>query len=236
MGMISVSSETVAKYILRTAKSASVSVGRQHYQVIENRIKSTEGDKVYIQRIDADTGDNKQTSIHSSNYKCQISNSEHHIYQQEVHIDRCYGRFIYCIDIGDTKDDIKTVCIIVLNQTATGDELDGRPIFNYGVAMFYINMYLQKITTGQSEQLSDSEFKNYIIQASTKWDNFLESVKTVSFSSGRLWEIPIQFAGYEMVYLSIHEPLSKPSVLNIVLQKYNGISVSHILHIGSLSD
>jgi hypothetical protein len=143
---------------------------------------------------------------------------------------------IYCIGIDDTKNDEKTVCIIVLNQTISGDELDGRSSFNYGVAMFYISIPLQEITTGQPKQPSDTEFKKYIIQASTEWDSFLASVKTVSFNSGRLWEMPIQFTGHKIMYLSIHEPLPKPSVLNVVLQKHGGISVSHILRIDLISN
>jgi hypothetical protein len=236
MGMASALSESVAKHVARVSKSSRIGIERQHYQVIENRIEPTEDDQIYIQRINANTGNNKQTAIHSSNSKGQISNREYHIYQQEIPINGFYGRFIYCIGIEDTKDSVKTVCIIVLNQTTSGDELDGRSSFNYGVAMFYINIPLQKTVTGQLEELSDTELKKHIIQASTEWDSFLESVKTVSFNSGRVWEMPIQFTGHEMAHLSIHEPLSKPSVLNVVLQKYDGIGVSHILSIRSIPD
>jgi hypothetical protein len=236
MNMISVSSKTVARHIHRTFKPKKIDAGCQHYQTIENRIESFKDNRIYIQCIDADTGDNKQMSIYSPNPEGQIFYLEYQIYRQEVPINGYYGRFIYCIGMEDTKDDVKTVCILVLNQTTSGDELDGRPIFNYGAAMFYINIPLQKITTDQSEQILDTEFKKYIIQATKECDSFLESVKTISFSSGRLWEMPIQLSGYEMVYLSIHEPLSIPFVLNIILQRYDGIRASHILHIDLIPD
>jgi hypothetical protein len=234
--MISASSQTVARYVHRTAKSKKIDVGRQSYQVIENRIKSTEDDKIYIQRIDVNTGYSKQTSIHSSNSEGKILNGKYHIYQQEVPINGSYDRFIYCISMNDTKDVVKTVCVLVLNQTIARDKLDGRPNFTYGAAMFYINIPLQEITTEQSEKLSDTELKKCIIQVITEWASFLEFVKTVSFSSGRLWEMPIQFTGHEMVHLSIHEPLAKPSVLNVVLQKYDGFGVSHLRRISLIFD
>jgi hypothetical protein len=234
--MVSVPSENVTKCIDKAIKSTKIDVGRQHYQVIENRIESTEDDKIYIQRIDADTGDNKQTTIYSFNSKDHISNFEYQIYQQEVYVNRYYGRFIYCIGMEDTENDVKTVCIIVLNQTTSGDEVDGRPSFNYDAVMFYINIPLQKTTTGQPEQLLDEELKRYIMQTITECNSFQEFMKTVPFNSGRLWEIPIQFTGHKMVYLSIHEPLSKPSVLNIVLQKYDGTDVSYILCISLIFD
>jgi hypothetical protein len=236
MNIVSASSNNVARFVQRMAKSSSISIERQHYQVIENRIEPTRNDKIYIQRIDVNTGDNRQESIYSPNLEGQISCGEYQIYQQEVPSYGYYGRFIYCIDMNATRDNVKTVCILVLNQITEEGELDGLPIFNYGAGMFYINMPLQKATNGQLEVLSDTEFKNYIIQATTEWKWFQNFVKTVPFNSGRLWEMPIQFAGHDMVYLSIHEPLSKPSVLNIVLQKFDGISVSHILYIGSTTD
>jgi hypothetical protein len=229
MDMISASSEAVARHIYRAIKSSRIDVGRQHYQVIENRIESARDNRVYIQRIDADIGDSKQMSIHSSNSEGQISNGEYQIYQQELPGNEYSGRSIYYISVDDTKDDVKTVCILVLNQATARDELDGRPSFNYDASMFYINIPLPKTTAGQLEQFLGTEFKKHIIQATTEWDSFLEFVKTVPFNSGRLWEMPIQFTGHEMVHLSIHEPLPRPSVLNIVLQKYDGVSVSRIL-------
>jgi hypothetical protein len=252
--MVSVSSNNAARFVQRTAMSSSISVERQHYQVIENRIEPIGGDKFYIQRVAADTGDSKQESIHSPNSEGRIFNSEYQIYRQEVPNNGYSGRFIYCIGTDGTdniKDDVKRVCILVLNQTIAEEELEGRPNFNYNATMFYINIPLQRATTGQLEHLSDIEFKRHITQASKEWNSFQEFVKPVPFNSGRLWEMPIQFtnneinnreatdnenADREIVHLSIHEPLARPSVLNIVLQKYNGIGVSHILSIGSISD
>jgi hypothetical protein len=225
--MASALSDNVSRCIYRTARSSSISVGRQHYQVIENRIEPTKYDKIYIQRIDVDTRDNERALTYSTNTESRIFNGKHQIYQQEVPSNGCYGRFIYCTSMDNAKDNVKTVCILVLNQITAKDKLDDRPNFNYGAAMFYINIPLQKITTDQLKEISDEEFKKNIIQATTEWDSFLESVKTVSFNSGRLWEMPIQFTGHEMVHLTIHEPLSRPSVLNIVLQRYDGFSVSH---------
>jgi hypothetical protein len=245
----SASSNAVARYIYRTAKSKKTDVERRHYQIIENRIEQIEDDKIYIQRIDANAGDNGQTSVYPSDSKDQISNGEYQIYQQEISDNGYSGRFIYCIGTDGTdniKDDVKRVCILVLNQTIAEEELDGRPIFNYDATMFYINIPLQRAITGQLEQLSDAEFKRHITQATKEWNSFQEFVKPVPFNSGRLWEMPIQFTDREitgseiadrkMVHLSIHEPLSTPSVLNIVLQKYDGISVSHILRIDLFSD
>jgi hypothetical protein len=233
--MTSALSDNVAGHIQRMSESTEIDVKHQHYQAIENRIESLKSSQIYIQLIDANTGYSKRT-IHLANFKDQIYEEEYHIYQQEVPSNGCYGRFIYCIGMNDTEDDVKTVCILMLNQATSGDELDGRSIFNYGAAMFYINIPLQKTTTGQLEQLSDTEFKKRIIQASIECDSFLKSVRTVSFCSGRLWEMPVQFTGYEMMHLSIHEPLSKPSVLNIILQRYEGISVSHISDIGLITN
>jgi hypothetical protein len=244
--MISTSSKSVAKHIRRTIKNTKIDVGRQHYQVIENRTKLIESnesnepaqptksnesiDKIYIQRIDANTGDNNQKSIYSTNSKGQVFDGKYQIYQQEVPSNGYSGRFVYCVGVEDTKDDFKTVCILVLNQEVTAeDELEGRPSFEYEASLFYISIPLQKTANGQPEQLSDTEFKKHITQATAEQDSLQEFVKTVSFNSGRLWEMPVQFSGHEMVHLSIHDPLSRPSVLNIVLQKFDGIGVSHIL-------
>jgi hypothetical protein len=147
------------------------------------------------------------------------------------------GRFVYCAGMEDTKNDVKTVCILVLNQeVTTEDELEGRPNFKYEASLLYINIPLQKTTNDQLELLSDIEFKKRITQATIERDSFQEFTKAVPFNSGRLWEMPIQFTGHDMVHLSIHEPLSKPSVLNIVLQKYDGFGVSQILSIGPITD
>jgi hypothetical protein len=236
MDMISASSNNVSRYIYRTAKSSSINVGRQHYQAIENRIESAESDKIYIQRIDADTGDNRQTSVHSPESKNHISNGEYQIYQQEISGNEYSGSFTYCISMDGTKDDVKTVCILMLKQATAEEGLDGRPNFKYEASLFYINIPLQKITTDQTEQPSDAELKKHITQATAGWNSLQEFAKMVPFSSGRLWEMPIQFTGHEMVHLSIHEPLSRPSVLNVVLQKYSGFGVSYIRSIDSIFD
>jgi hypothetical protein len=236
MYMVSVSSKTVANHIYKMAKSVGIDVERQHYQVIENRIEPTEDDKIYIQRVDPNTEDNKLGSAHSSNSEGRIYNLEYQVYQQEVPDNGYSGRFVYCIGVDDTKDDIKTACILMLNQATTEEKLNSRTIFNYDASIFYINLPLQEITMGQSEESSDTEFKKHIMRATTEWNSFQDFVNMVSFNSGRLWEMPIQFTGHEMVHLSIHEPLSKPSVLNIVLQKYDGISVSYMLCIDLISD
>jgi hypothetical protein len=95
-------------------------------------------------------------TVHSPNPEGRIFNSEYQIYQQEVPSNRYSGRFIYCISMEDTKDNVKTVCILVLKQIIGEEESDGRSGFNYNASMFYINVPLQEIITGQPEQFSDA--------------------------------------------------------------------------------
>jgi hypothetical protein len=197
-------------------------LGSVHFQVIENRLESYEEDDIYIWRILDDTGENKQRLIASTS-EDQIFFNQYHLYQQNVPNATQTNRFIYCIAPRNTDGDVKTVCVVLLSQSRIQLESGISSDYEYEVLLYYINIPLRR-NEGQLEQSLD--IKDTILREVTCWDDFRECVKVDLFSTGRLWEMPIQFPGYKTMYLTMHEPIAKPSILNVILQEYPGISVS----------
>jgi hypothetical protein len=198
-----------------------------HFQAIENRLRSSEDDNIYIWRIFSDTGKDKQELVSSSTTGDQIFANQYQFYQQNVPVTAQSNRFMYCIAPYNTDDAFKTVCVVLLNQSRIQLESGMSSDYEYKTLLYYI-------TIPQLEQSSD--IKDAILRAVTDWDGFRERVNVDSFSTGRLWEMPIQLPGYNTMYLTMHEHITRPSILNVVLQEYSGISVSRKPCISSILD
>jgi hypothetical protein len=223
-------SKQVAERIRKVIEDMGDRLDNTHFQAIENRIEPPEGDNIYIQRILDDTGENKQELLFTTS-KDQIFADQCQFYQQNVPKTTQPSRFIYCISQRNTYRDVKTICVVLLSQSQTQSKSGMSFDYEYEALLYYINIPLNA-SDAQLEQSSD--IKDTILRAVTGWDDFRECVKVDSFSTGRLWEMPIQFPGYNTVYLTMHEPIARPSILNVILQEYSGISVSEKLRIGSI--
>jgi hypothetical protein len=211
----------VEKQVHKTVKNIVDGLDSVHLQAIENKLKPSEDDDIYIQRILCDTGEDKQELVSSSTSKDQIFANQYQLYRQHIPNTTRPNRFIYCIVPHDADETVKTVCIVSLSQSRIQLESGMSSDYEYEALLYYITI---KESEDQSEQSSDINDK--ILQIVTGWDDFRECAKVNLFRTGRLWEMPIQLPGYDTMYLSMHEPIARQTVLNVVLQKYSGISVS----------
>jgi hypothetical protein len=227
INIVSALSKEAAERVYATFNSMSNGLDNVHFQVIENRLECPEDDDIYIWRIFSDAGEGKQALISSSASGDQIFSNQYQLYQQNVPNTTQTNRFIYCIAPLNTNEAFKTVCVVLLSQYRMRDKSSMSSDYEYEASLYHI-------TIPQLEQSSD--IKDTILQAVNGWNEFREYVKVDSFSAGRLWEMPIQFPGYKTMYLSIHEPIEKPSILNLILQEYFGINVSKKLCVGLILD
>jgi hypothetical protein len=223
MNITSVFSEKAAKQVHKTVKDMGGKLNSAHFQAIENRLESPEGDHIYIQRILDDTGEDGQKLISPSTSEGQIFGNQYQLCKQNMLKTTRSNRFIYCIASHNTDGDVKTVCVVLLSQSQMQSESGMCPDYEYEALLYYVNIPLRR-SEGQLKQSLD--IRDVILQAITGQDEFQKCVKVDLFSTGRLWEMPIQLPGYDTMYLSMHEPIERPSILNIVLQKYSGMNVS----------
>jgi hypothetical protein len=227
MNVTSALSEKAAERVCRTVKGMGDKLDTAHFQAIENRVESPEGNNIYIWRILSDTGDDKQGLVLSSASENQIFTNEHQLYQQDMPKTTQQNRFIYCITSSDTNEAVKTVCVVLLSQSRIQLESGMSSEYEYEASLYYINI-------PQPKQSSD--IKDKIVEMVTNWDEFRECVKADSFTTGGLWEMPIRLPRYSTMYLTMHEPIARPSILNVILQKYSGISVSKKLYADLIPD
>jgi hypothetical protein len=224
MNIISALSVDVAKQVYKIIKDMGHGLDHVHFQAIENKIESPEGDNIYIQRVLDDTGDDKQELNSSSTPGGQLFAKQYQLYKQDAPKTSRLNRFVYCIVPPNNMDDVvRTVCVILLSQSRVQGESGMTSDYEYEALRYYIAIPL-RARKDQQEQSSD--IKDAVLRMANDWDEFRECVKADSFTTGRLWEVPIQLPGYSPMYLTMHEPIARPSILNVVLQKYSGVSVS----------
>jgi hypothetical protein len=224
MNITSALSKEAAEQVRKTVKPMGNELDTVHFQAIENRVESPEGDNIYIQRILDDTGEDKQGLLLFTS-EVPIFAKQYQFYKQNVPKTTRSNRFIYCIvPCNKDKDKaIKPVCVVLLSQSRMQSESGMSSDYEYEVSLYYITVPLK----GSEDQLEpSSDIKDKIVEMVTDWDEFRECVKVDSFTTGRLWEMPIQFPGLNTMYLTMHEPVARPSILNVILQRYSGISVS----------
>jgi hypothetical protein len=227
MNVTSALSTEAAKQVYKTVKDMGNRLDSVHFQAIENRVESPEGDNICIWRILNDTGEDEQKLVSYSTSEEQIFGKQYQFYQQNVPKTSRQNRFIYCITPHVIGGNVKTVCVVSLSQSRMQSESGMGSDYEYEALLYYINM-------PQLEHSSD--IKDAILRAVTDWNEFRECVKVDSFSTGRLWEMPIRLPHYNTMYLSIHEHITRPSILNVVLQRYSGASVSKKPCVGWILD
>jgi hypothetical protein len=223
MNITSVLSVKAARKVHKTVKGMVNQLDDVHFQVVENRLEYHEDDDIYIQCISSDTDEDKQELVSSSTSEDRIFANHYQLYKQNVTSTTQPNRFIYCIVPPNTNESVKTVCVVSLSQSRMQLEPGMSSDYEYEASLCYITIPLRDNNTHIEQS---SYIKDKILQTVTNWDEFRECVKVDLFSTGRLWEMPIQFPDHNTMYLSMHEPITRPSVLNVVLQKYSGISVS----------
>jgi hypothetical protein len=231
MNIIRVPSDDILELIYAAANS-SIAITNAHIQVLENRLQAYDS-VLSIECIYPEVYNAKHMLQQPFESIRRLCSGDFHIYhkyrsrylpgqietrrrarrdtsdedEDEEEIGDQFDHSIYCIAPREARNGIKPVCVLALKQGNSSCE----------AVLFYINLSAERMP-GQVETPLEETAKQEINQLVDNLMGRKDWPRRVKFAPGQLCEMPIYFTRKEVACITIHQPLSRPSISSVILQ------------------
>jgi hypothetical protein len=231
MHIVSVPSDEVVKFIYANANKR-VAIANAKIQVLENRLQAEGNDGALSIECTFPEVYNEEHMLKQKFESIRrLASGEFHVYHKfrtgnqiaetrrrarrdvpdgdegEEEAEDQLDHSVYCIAPQKASDNVKSVCILALKQGNSSCE----------AVLFCMNLSAGSVPE-QAETPLEETVKHEINKLAKALMGRRDWSRRVKFAPGQLCEMPIYFTKKEVACITVHQPLSKPSISSVILQ------------------